>query len=231
MSPEPKSLTLAVDTSQSRGQLLLFKDKDTHFEVTWEKAKSHSEKITTAFTELLKSSQFSISQIQKVACVVGPGSFTGIRVGLNFSKALAYSLNANMIAINALDLLALNAFGKGQSILSAVDAQKNSVFLSTYSKDCEPVLKNQVVPIANLSSLVDKEYIVCGSGIESYKRFIDPEILKNLRLEKQFLSLELKNLFLETALIDLQDSLPWNQVNPLYIKASAPEEKLKPTGF
>ncbi len=231
MASLPASLTLAVDTSQSRGQLLLFKDQNTFFESTWEKAKSHSEKITTAFTEVLDRSQFKITDIQKVACVVGPGSFTGIRVGVNFSKALAYSLEAKMVAVNALDLLALNGFGKQRAILSAIDAQKNSVFLSTYSKNCEPIKTDQVVPIAKLSSFVDRDYLVCGSGIESYKSFIDPSVLKNLHLEEQLYSLDLKKVFLNTSLVDLNNVMPWDQLNPLYIKASAPEEKLKPTGL
>ena len=82
---------LAVNTSHSQAEILLFKDENTYFSRKWEKERSHSEVITSEFSKILEIANAKISDIAKIHCVVGPGSFTGVRVGVSFCKTLAYS--------------------------------------------------------------------------------------------------------------------------------------------
>ncbi len=224
-------LLLAVDTSQSQGQMVLFDSETVMLDFHWEKAKSHSEMVTEALLEVIQQTGVKLRQIEKLACVVGPGSFTGIRVGVNFAKSLAYSINCPMFSLNSLDLLALNALDSKQPILTALDAQKNSLFVSTYSPSLKPLLQNQVVPISRFEELVSGALTVCGSGLWQYKDFLPPKSLSNLSLDRSRDKIDLKLLSKAPSMLKPEQELPWQQVQPLYIKASAPEEKLNPTSM
>ncbi|MEM7646756.1 MAG: tRNA (adenosine(37)-N6)-threonylcarbamoyltransferase complex dimerization subunit type 1 TsaB, partial [Pseudomonadota bacterium] len=85
------SLHLAIDTCSPQGSLCLFDDHSLIATEDWEKEGSHSEEITIRFQKILSENNRNLSEISKLYCVVGPGSFTGIRVGINFAKTIAYA--------------------------------------------------------------------------------------------------------------------------------------------
>ena len=208
---------------------MVWKNQTITGEFIWEKAKSHSEKITSVFSEVMKQDQTNLNDIDAIACVVGPGSFTGIRVGVNFCKSLAYANQIPMVSINSLDLLALNGEGQGLTIAACLDAQKNSLFLSLYDKSMQPEMQNMVVPVQRLHEVIKNEVLVCGSGVASYSDFIDPSILNLCHRENEGLPADLKTLFKSDSPIDLDHETTWENLKPIYIKASAPEEKLNPS--
>lgn len=222
---------LAVDTSQDRAQLLVFEKNQILGEEVWEKSKSHSEKISSGLIDLLKKSNLGLSDLQEIICVHGPGSFTGIRVGVNFCRTLSYSLSCSVTLVNSLDLLALNAIGSSLPILSVMDAQKNSVFLSRYDTELNPIQTNLVVPIQKLDKVIKEPHVVCGKGFDSYLQHMDPHLLPLIQIDPTFMQTDLKKILIYGNSIQLNDRVSWQQVHPLYIKASAPEELLKPTTF
>lgn len=228
--------SLAVNTSQSRAEILLYQEPITYFKTTWNREKSHSEVITQEYLTLLKKASIEAHDIKKIYCVVGPGSFTGLRVGVSFCKTLAYSLNLPLVPINSLDLLALSCpFYPARRIVSLIDAQKNSVFLSIY-EDAENIrenlLSNFVVPIKKLGQHIKEVSQICGSALDRYESFIEPEVKSHFIVEADWRESQLenwflKNFFYESPCGDQGKELSWSELQPFYIKASAPEEKLK----
>ena len=85
--------TLAAETSSTTGSLALLRDSSVHAYIDWPSERSHSEKITIEADALLKKHDLDFSKIDRYAVSTGPGSFTGIRVALNFIRALAYSFD------------------------------------------------------------------------------------------------------------------------------------------
>ena len=228
------SLQLAVNTSLTKAQMILLKDHSFLGEVTWEKSKSHSEVITQQFQQLCKDNDVTLKQINKVYCVNGPGSFTGIRVGVNFSKTLAYSLNAPMVAINSLDLFALNCIQQDLPLITCIDAQKNSVFLSQYhfkNNKWISILENTLVPIQRLETLITEPTYFCGNGIEQYRSVINKETLNLLKECNTQQGSDLKNYFSNHFFKFEKKEVHWSEFQPVYIKASAAEEKINPTPF
>lgn len=220
--------TLAVDTSLSRAQLALFKDQVFIDDTKWQKQKSHSEVLTGAFQDLLAKNHIKLNNIKKVACVVGPGSFTGIRVGLNFAKTLAYSLDAPCFELNKLRLQIAGAKNLPQEMVSVMDAQKNSLFVSYFSNHDETLtaeLENQVVPISDLHKVIQRPVTVFGEGLENYQRFLDKNLANKLNFNNHVSDLK----FMFDDIVVNRREKRWFEVQPLYIKASAPEEKLSPT--
>lgn len=228
--------SLAVNTSQSRAEIVLYQEPVNFIKKDWSREKAHSEVITQEYLELLKQANLQQNQIKKIYCVVGPGSFTGLRVGVSFCKTLAYSLSVPLVAINSLDLLSLSCpFYPKRRIVSVIDAQKNSLFLSVYEdskKIRKTLVPHLVVPIEKLNQYFTEPTHVCGDALDRYDPFIDPTLKSKMirdpncnisQLDNWFL----KNFFYDAPCGDHDKELKWDQLQPLYIKASAPEEKLK----
>src|SRR6187551_2046549 len=108
--------TLAAETSTPAGSVALFKDQTLVEEIKWEKENSHSERITLEAEKILNRAQIKFSDIDRYAVGLGPGSFTGIRVAVNFIRTLAFTFDKPVIAIDSLLLMAAPLLAKGLEV-------------------------------------------------------------------------------------------------------------------
>ena len=218
--------SIGVDTSHPKGQLCLFKNSELLKNVFWEKRGSHSERLNCYFEELLSEFNIEASDINEIFCSIGPGSFTGLRVGINFCKTLSYAHSIPLFPINTLHALSFLCSHDENSILSSIDAQKNSIFISIFTKNNKPLKQNLVIPIEELNSFVSQPYTVCGSGIERYKDFITPDVLTYLSLNESYTSPDLTKIIASHYKNNFLTNISWKDLKPLYIKLSSAEEKL-----
>lgn len=123
---------LAIDTTTKKANVgikteSLIKVKSIDNEVT------HSEKLLPLIDEVLKECNITIKDIDCIAATTGPGSFTGIRIGLATAKALAKVINANIFSIDSLSLLAKSADTQNHKlIVSLIDAKNNRAYAGIY---------------------------------------------------------------------------------------------------
>jgi tRNA threonylcarbamoyladenosine biosynthesis protein TsaB len=221
---------LGVNTVGLQGQVCLF-TKTSSYELHWYKKGSHSERITEAFQQLLLTAKIKPQQISKIFCVSGPGSFTGIRVGVSFTKSLAFSLNIPIVPLSSLDLLSLNCLQSEYPILSVLDAQKNTFYISEYNLSNGKMIKTNKLQIFNFSSiskLFENPKFVCGDGFDKVISLVEPKIRKNMIFIKDSSQVDLLKYFKNQDYISAKE-ISWQELKPFYIKLSAPEEKLNPT--
>ena len=100
------------------------------FEVT--KGRRHAETLVPAIVFVCKRAGIELSEISVVAVDVGPGLFTGMRVGLSAAKAIAQALSVPMIGISSLDLLAFPCRHTDRVVVPVIDARKGEVFYAMY---------------------------------------------------------------------------------------------------
>lgn len=123
---------LAIDTTTKKANVgikteSLIKIKSIDNEVT------HSEKLLPLIDEALKECNITIKNIDCIAATTGPGSFTGIRIGLATAKALAKVINANIFSIDSLSLLAKSTDTQNHKlIVSLIDAKNNRAYSGIY---------------------------------------------------------------------------------------------------
>lgn len=123
---------LAIDTTTKKANVgikteSLIKVKSIDNEVT------HSEKLLPLIDDTLKECGLTIKDIDLIAATTGPGSFTGIRIGLATAKALAKVINANIFSIDSLLLLAKSADTQNHKlVVSLVDAKNNRAYTGIY---------------------------------------------------------------------------------------------------
>jgi hypothetical protein len=89
------------------------------------------------------------------------------------------------------------------------------------------LISNKVVSVKELDTVVNGSVYYCGPGLDKYKNVLDEDLLEKLETQPEWSKMDLKKIFDGDSFCLNKGSLTWNQVQPLYIKASAPEEILK----
>ena len=153
------------------------------FEVA--RGRRHAEILTPAIEFVCRQADVELTELGVIAVDVGPGLFTGIRVGLSAGKALAQALRIPMIAISSLDLLAFPCRHTERVVVPVIDARKAEVFWSMYRQvpgGVQQVSPPTIGPIDDLVAdlLARSQDVLCvGDGAERYRE----QILEGYRCE------------------------------------------------
>lgn len=122
---------LAVDTAWDSMVVALSVDGKIYSETSLDGAKKHNSLILPMIDRLLDKAGIKISEVDNFAAVVGPGSFTGIRVGVSTVNALAFACNKNSVAINALEEIAYYCADK--EFYTAIDCRHNCYYYGKFN--------------------------------------------------------------------------------------------------
>ena len=125
---------LAVDTSSAICSVAILEDDKLIDKNELDDGKTHSENLMPLLDELLKRKSIDVKEIEMIACTAGPGSFTGIRIGVATIKPIAEVLNIKVASVMSLEALARNVEGK-DTIASLIDARNNQVYAGIFDKN------------------------------------------------------------------------------------------------
>jgi tRNA threonylcarbamoyladenosine biosynthesis protein TsaB len=97
-------------------------------------ARGHQERLALMARDVMAQAGLTFERLERIAVTVGPGSFTGLRVGVAFAKGLALALNAPTVGIGTLEALAAEApsNGKGSLVFPAIDARRGQLYLQAF---------------------------------------------------------------------------------------------------
>jgi len=175
---------LAIDTSTkflsiavAKGENILATFKDNG-------ELKHSELIISAIDSALVKSGLKLKAIDCLAISIGPGSFTGLRIGVATVKAINLALDVPIVAIPTLDAIAYNFTAEDADVLCPIlDAKKNKIYTSFYKKPSPHFVNAKTVgihrmedylltDIENLLKLINKPTLIFGDAIEIYKDYL-----------------------------------------------------------
>jgi tRNA threonylcarbamoyladenosine biosynthesis protein TsaB len=153
---------LALSTSTHRGSAAVIEGDRVLGVSGYADLGGHAERIFSAVTEALDAAALKRSDIGLVACDIGPGSFTGVRVGVASAKGLALGLNVPLVGVGSLEAMAAAAFATGaagpQDVVAAViDAKKQEFFLAAYDASGQTLWTPAHVPLADAPRIVKTE--------------------------------------------------------------------------
>lgn len=180
---------LAIDTSSIYLSLAVMKDGKIAGRLHKKAEMMHSSKLIPSIDKVLKKSGLRIKDIDIFAISIGPGSFTGLRIGVTTVKGLAYSLAKKIIAIPTLDVIARNAKSFRGMICPVLDARKNKVYSAIYRSDGKIVKRISrflLLPLEELkkkSAKYDKIYFL-GDMIGSKIWHPRAEVVAELALDE-----------------------------------------------
>lgn len=127
---------LAMDTSQAFCSVAIVEDGKTLKEMHSTEEKEHSQTLMPMVKQLLESQNLTLDDIKLLACSRGPGSFTGIRIGMATTKAFSDAKNIPIVGVNSLEALAyatiMQKGNKDSKILTIIDAKNDNVYFAVY---------------------------------------------------------------------------------------------------
>lgn len=196
-------LILAVETSTSTGSVALveaplpeddlFRGEKVLAEVILNLPVTHSESLMPSIDRLLQEASISITHVQGIALALGPGSFTGLRIGASTVKGLAYALRVPVVGVPTLDALAHNARFASSLICPVLDARKKEVYAALFRGNGEgrvdKISEDWVMAPEDLCSRIVEKTIFLGNGIELYGKVLREKLGPHALLAPPDLSL------------------------------------------
>ena len=144
--------------------------------------RDHCASLLRVLAEALSASNVSLSDLEGIAVSVGPGSYTGLRVGLSTAKGLAYSAGKPLVGVSTLEAVAQVGFGVDRDtnlVCPMIDARKGEVFAALFErngKGCERVTSDLLVDPRLLllrTDIQEKGCLFLGDGVEVHRRVIE----------------------------------------------------------
>jgi len=163
---------LATDTSTKIGSVALVEDESLVAEYTLNVSETHSARLMPTIDRILEDAAVTIDEIDAVAVAIGPGSFTGLRIGLATFKGLALAAEKRLVAVPTLDALAFSIPFCEHMVCPILDARMGEVYAAFYRfKDgvCEKLSADMVLPVEEAFRDVSESVVILGDGIALYR--------------------------------------------------------------
>jgi tRNA threonylcarbamoyl adenosine modification protein YeaZ len=205
-------LILVADTSTSAGSIAVLNNKKLLGEIFIDVDKTHSERVLYSVDWLLDTLNLKIEDIDLFISGLGPGSFTGIRIGLSLLKGFSLGLDRELVGVSTLDAIAME-FKDNGNFIAFIEGRANELFYALYEKNGVKIKK--VSPY--LSGKIDILY--------NYEKCIG--IFKSEEIEKYALRAELFAHNFAYSFFEMRENVVFNNVVPIYVKKSDAEINLK----
>lgn len=168
---------LSIDTASNICTVSILEDTKLIKELIVDDARNHSEKIMPIIEDVLKQTNLTLKDIDLVVCDKGPGSFTGIRIGVATVLAFEDALNIESVGISSLESLAYNTKNEGL-ICSLIDAKNDNVYYGLFSLKNNEYTQLDKFAFDNISNVIsilnkyDEPITFIGDGAIVHKDFI-----------------------------------------------------------
>jgi tRNA threonylcarbamoyladenosine biosynthesis protein TsaB len=171
-------LTLAIECATKSIGLALLEEEDIRVELYLLSERHHTEVLLSALDQLLILTGKTLAEVDLLACTVGPGSFTGLRIGVSTVKGLALAMSRPVVGVSTLEALAMNVSPTSRLICPLIDAGNNQVYAGLFriepSGVPQAVTSEKLIDITRFLKDLDQEEIVfLGDGAVLHEELID----------------------------------------------------------
>jgi tRNA threonylcarbamoyladenosine biosynthesis protein TsaB len=209
--------TLAIETSTDICSVAVLSNEEVLNEKSLKVKTGHSGTILHVIDDVLTLSGLGKKDINLIAAGLGPGSFTGIRIGIATAKGLAFALDCEIRGVSTLDAVAANAPETGLQIMPVLDARKGEIFCALYGSDRHRLSEPVNVEPAQVKGMIAGPTLFIGNAIAIY----DEVFMKNLG---SLYKAAHKDLWYPKASVigrlALNPAFAVNEINPVYVRAS-----------
>lgn len=161
---ETATTNCSVALSVNGSVIALREDRD--------KGYSHAEKLHVFITEVLAEGKLSMDQLDAIAVSKGPGSYTGLRIGVSAAKGLCYAMDLPLISISTLELLARLVSGVPGTIIPMLDARRMEVYTTAFSSEMKQIhpIEALILDEGSFNDYLEKGAVhFIGSGVEKFE--------------------------------------------------------------
>lgn len=221
---------LGIDSSGPVASCAVMADDRIVHSIALNHGLTHSEALMPAVDEALRASGLTCADIDAFAAVAGPGSFTGVRIGVCTAKGLAHAAGKPCAAVHALEALAMNFYGFGGLICPILDARRGQVYCALFdASEGMPrrVAPDDAVPLGELLARLpaDRRVMFAGDGLTAHaqairdcmgaRAMLAPPNLRDLRAEAAC----------ALAAVRRSEWMPASVLAPVYLRAPQAERE------
>ena len=171
---------IALDSSGLVASVAYLEDGKIKGSININYQKTHSQTLLPMLDEMVKTLEIDLKDVDYLACANGPGSFTGLRIGVATIKGLGLSIDKKIVDVSTLEALALNWPGADGIVVPIMDARRSQVYAAGYSFEGNETRPVKVIEEVNceLSVLIEKlnamgrKVFFTGDGVPVYKDMI-----------------------------------------------------------
>jgi tRNA threonylcarbamoyladenosine biosynthesis protein TsaB len=219
---------LLIETSGRAGQVALALGGELRRARLLDETRRHARDLAPAVAEVLAAEGWTPRSVQAVLVSRGPGSYTGLRVGIMSAKAFAYASGCALVAVDTLAVVAANAPQDVMRLDVLVDAQQQKVYVQSFGRDhvggrLEPVSPLAIEQLSVWLAGRDTASWVAGPGVRPYRNLL-PAGVRLLEEERREPRVEgLLEVGLDRYVAGRRDDVC--RLEPLYLRPSSAEEK------
>lgn len=227
---------LALDTSSMTATVAILDDNKLIGEYTLNHKKSHSQKLMPMIDELIKSCDLTPNEIDVFAVSLGPGSFTGLRIGIATMTAMAQALDKTVVGVPTLEALAFNLHNTQGLVCPIIDAQRDLVYTGVYEwidGEMVEVMQQQVLSIDELINMLKKEekkVFFVGDALDKFYNILKENLGNQFNVPPTKFLIPTASSVGEVAKLKLEKGII-SDITPIYMRKSAAEvqyeEKMK----
>lgn len=224
---------LAIDTSTSAATAAVLSDRKLESEIFLNNKLQHSVMLFPMIENVLSMLEISINDIDAVAVSGGPGSFTGLRIGVAAAKGIVQGGNKKFIAISSLDAMAFQQVGFDGIICPIMDALRDNIYTGLFTWQGGELFKTLDYEALHIDELLDKlldkgdKVIFCGDAVDLHKEKILEKLSHKAYFSPLSSSMPRASSVAELALIKLNSGHEDNiyQYSPIYIRKPQAERE------
>ena len=222
---------LGIDTSGKTASCAILRDGVILGQNTVYTKLTHSQVILPFVKRLLEDTNLTLEDIDLIAVADGPGSYTGLRIGISAVKGMCID-GKKCLGVSTLEALATNCIGSKAKIFSLINARPGIVYFGVYESDGEKitnVVADAVVNsevVVNIAKDYDGDIVLVGDCVESIKEkyFADDE---RVRLAPPHERLQLASSVCLTALAHIDEAVSDDELSARYLQITKAEKDLK----
>jgi tRNA threonylcarbamoyladenosine biosynthesis protein TsaB len=172
----PIMLILGIETSTKTGSVAVVSDTSVIAQYSLNIEVTHSERLMSTVDRVLKDTGLTIADLDGFAVAVGPGSFTGLRIGISTVKGLALATGKPIAAVSTLKALAWNLPFAGVPVCPMLDARKNEVYTALYRYEGAVLVQTMpdaAIPLTALAGKIEGMTVFTGEAAHIYRSEIE----------------------------------------------------------
>lgn len=223
-------LIFSLSSSGKTGGIALFQER-LLLEINFLAKESYAKGIFKALSFVKENYKGFLSEIDYIAVDIGPGSFTGLRIGLSVLKALELLREIPYLPVSSLEILAWNYPLSPYPVLSIIDAHSKELFIALYKweEDCfKPQIPPSIIPFEKLKEIIKNPTLFVSETLEKWEKEFEEHFGENF-IKPPFLPALRAGLLSQIAAEKLKKGdvkpLKGEELLPLYLKPSEAERK------
>ncbi|HEX2971227.1 MAG TPA: tRNA (adenosine(37)-N6)-threonylcarbamoyltransferase complex dimerization subunit type 1 TsaB [Tepidisphaeraceae bacterium] len=169
----PKAI--AIETSGRVGSIALADQGRVLTECQFPHGLKHAAEIIPLIDRLCRAQEWTPRDIEELYVSAGPGSFTGLRIGITLAKTLAFANGVKLVAVPSVRVLVENAPAEAQQVIIVLDAKRDQIFTARFERSSEGWLEREAAHLDSLTAMLARSprlVYLLGEGIPYHRKFV-----------------------------------------------------------